>query len=59
MDNKELEMAKEVERVYRDTLDYRASYREVTEMYKKAHNSTDQSKSYKPNTKTFKHSITK
>ena len=45
MDNKELEMAKEVEKVYRNTLDYKAAYREVIEIYKKAHNSTDQSKS--------------
>lgn len=37
MDNKELEMAKEVERVYRDTLDYKSSYRQVVEQYKKAH----------------------
>ena len=57
MDNKELEMAKEVERVYRENLDYKASYRQVVETYKKAHNSTDQSKSYEHN-KTFKDSIT-
>lgn len=50
-------MAKEVERVYRENLDYKASYRQVVEKYKKAHNSTDQSKSYEHN-KTFKDSIT-
>ena len=55
--DKALEMAKEVERVYRDTLDYKAAYRQVVEQYKKAHYSTDQSKSYE-HIKTFKDSIT-
>lgn len=57
MDNKDLEMAKEIERVYRDTLNYEAAYRQVTEQYKKAHYSTDQSKSYEHN-KTFNDIIT-
>lgn len=51
MDNKELEMAKEVARIYPQKKDYKEAYREVVEQYKEAHNSTDQSKSYEPNTK--------
>ncbi|MGG7059870.1 hypothetical protein ACQPUZ_16515 [Clostridium tertium] len=49
MVNKELEMAKEVARIYPKKKDYKEAYREVVEQYKKAHNSTDQSKSYELN----------
>lgn len=35
MDNLNLEIAKEVVRVYHKTKDYRQAYKEVTEMYKK------------------------
>lgn len=47
--DKALEMAKEVERIYVEKKDYKEAYREVIEQYKKAHNSTDQSKSYEHN----------
>lgn len=54
--DKALEMAKEVERVYRDTLDYKASYRQVVEQYKKAQSpATKQGKEHE---KIFKDSIT-
>ena len=36
MDNKELEMAKEVARIYVEKKDYKEAYREVEEMYKKS-----------------------
>lgn len=36
MDNKELEMAKEVARIYPEKKDYKEAYREVEEMYKKS-----------------------
>ncbi|MGG7215397.1 hypothetical protein ACQPUY_17635, partial [Clostridium nigeriense] len=42
-------MAKEVARIYPKKKDYKEAYREVVEQYKKAHNSTDQSKSYEHN----------
>ena len=56
--DKALEMAKEVARIYLEKKDYKEAYREVEEMYKKAYNSTDQSKSYKHDTKTTIDSIT-
>lgn len=36
MVNKELEMAKEVVRIYEEKKDYKEAYREVEEMYKKS-----------------------
>ena len=34
--NIELEMAKEVERIYRESKDYRTAYKKAVEMYKKS-----------------------
>ena len=36
MENKELEMAKEVVRIYEEQKSYKEAYREVEEMYKKS-----------------------
>ena len=44
--DKELEIAKETERLYMEGLDYNAALRKAKEIYKKAHNSTDQSMNY-------------
>ena len=42
MENKELEMAKEVARIYVEKKDYKEAYREVEEMYKKNRPHSDQ-----------------
>lgn len=44
MDNLNLEIAKEVVRVYHKTKDYRQAYKEVTEMYKKSSIPSDQTR---------------
>lgn len=43
MINRELEIAKEIEQI---ALEHNISVNDLLEQYKKAHNSTDQSKSY-------------
>ena len=51
--NKELEMAKEVARIYLEIADYSEALKKVEEMYKeKTRNTADQSNSYE-NNKTF------
>lgn len=58
MVNKELEMAKEVARIYPEKKGYKEAYREVVEQYKEAHNSTDQSKSYEHSKNNLKDILT-